>query len=261
MNPLIKTLSIGAGGIAVAVAVFFTGVSSVNYPGAILTHLVDIIHGKTTTTVVSSNSPGWAIGQPLFTPVETSIATSSYADATSGLASSTLWYFKIAALDGNGTTTLSGPLSQLTDASTTQSKPEVLNIKWVGVAGATGYSVYFSTTTPSYDQYFYATTTGQFTFSTSTGSIAGTDTLTDGTAFSTLINPTGPSWIYGGNGTATSSVVASTTALRVNGPLAPVMTATTSSSVCVAATRGQMFYNVANDILWLCKSTGWTAVK
>ena len=263
MNPLIKTLSIGAGGIAVAVAVYFGygATQAQNYSGVILTHLVDIIQGKNTTTVVATNAPNWSIGEPLFTPISTYVASSSYSGtAANGLASSTVYYLAVAALDGTGTTTISNTVSALTDASTTQSKPEALNITWTPVIGATGYAVYYSSTTPALNYYFYATTTSRYSLGTEVGGIKTTpNTQQDTTAYSTLFNPVGPDYVNGNNGTATSSAVASTTAFQVNGNITATSQATTSA--CQASTVGQIFYNRANDILWLCKSAGWTAVK
>lgn len=264
MNTITKNIGIGAAGLAAAVVIYLAGgATAANYGGAILHHLVDVIQGSNTSTVVATNAPAWSIGAQLPQPILRSVATSSYPDATSGLASSTTWYFKVAALDSNnGTTTLSNGLSQTTDASTTQATPEVINLTWPAVAGATGYAVYFSTTTARYDQYFVATSTsggvGRYAFATSTGSKAGTNTLTEGTAFSMLLNPAGASWINGGNGTATTSV-ASTTALHVNGAIDAISTATTSA--CFAATVGQIFYNTANSHLWLCDGSAWQVIK
>ena len=265
MNPVIKTLSIGIGGAVIGVAIYFgaTGATTApNYSSAILTHLVDIVNGKTTVTAVVLNAPNWSFAEPQFTPISSSIATSSYKDATSGLASSTTWFFGVAALDVSGTTTISDIKTITTDASTTQTKPEVINYSWTPVIGASGYAVYFSTTTPKLNQYFYATTTGQFMFSTSTGSLSGSNTQTDTTAFSTWFNPIGPDYVNGGNGTATTSPVASTTAFQVNGAIAVISQSTTTPN-CQQSNNGQMFYNVSNSHLWLCQGAGpaWTLIK
>ena len=260
MNPLLKTLSIGAGGVAVVVAIYFGigATTASNYPGAILSHLVDIVKGNQTNTVAAQNSPNWSFGQPLFTPIATSVATSSYGAATSGLASSTTWYFAVAALDGNGTTTISNTLSQKTDASTTQAYPEVINLKWSAVTGATGYAVYFSTSTPTLNNYFYATTTSFYGFATSTGSYAGANTQQDTTAYSTMINPLGSDWVSGWNTSATSSPTASSTSFQVNGAINVTAPATTTN--CFAATAGQVFYNRANNHEWGCNGSSWTVI-
>src|SRR5690242_19480502 len=118
MTPLIKNVSIGAGGVAVAVAIYLVGGASANkYSGAILTHLVDIVQGNSTKTVLALNAPAWALGEPLSAAINSSIATSSLANATSGLASSTPYTFQIAALDGQGTTTLGEAQTVTTDPS------------------------------------------------------------------------------------------------------------------------------------------------
>src|SRR5205085_2340157 len=118
-------------------------------------------------------------------PVGVAAATS-----TGGtLANGTTWYFQVAALDGTGTTTVSANASAATDAA-----GESLRISWGSVTGATGYAIYFSTSTPSdFSRYFFATSTNgtantAYIFATSSGSLAGTNALTDSTAFATKIN-------------------------------------------------------------------------
>lgn len=222
-------------------------------------HLTDVILGQNTTTVAAANAPNWGIGIPIAQPVVSSIATSSYGSAASGLASSTTYYFAIAAIAGNGTTTLSSGVTMTTDASTTQTNPEVVNLKWNALNGATGYAIYFSTTTPLYNQYFLATTTGAYDFSTSTGSIGGTDVNTDSTAFSELINPNGPDIFNDSINISTSTVAASTTVIQANGTIDAVANGTTTA--CESDTVGSIFYNLANNHLWGCGSGGtWTKI-
>jgi hypothetical protein len=243
-----------------SIPVFGTAVIGANYFSAITDHITDVFHGNQTATVVSLNAPNWARGTPLAVPVSVTIASSTYTSAASGLASSTRFAFEVAALDANGTTTLSSPLTFTTDASSTQNAPEVLNISWVPVTGATGYAIYFSSTTPdAYSQYFYATTSNTYYFATSSGAIVGSYTNTDTTAYSTLVSPNAPSYINGGNGTATSTTIASTTALQVGGNFGAVTQSTTTA--CLTANNGVIFYNLSNNILWLCKSGTWTAIK
>ena len=262
MAAFTRTFAIIAG--ILSVPVFGFAVIGGNYSSPFLTHLTDIIQGQKTSVVISSNAPNWSTGTPFPTVIATSVASSSNATAASGLASSTKYYFAVSALDGTGTTTMSNQLSFTTDASTTQPRPEDITIKWVNVTGATGYAVYFSTTTPTLDQYFLATTTGQFTFSTSTGSIAGTYTKDDSTAFSTLINPQGTSYFNGANGTATTTM-ASSTALEINGALrVQEQSTSTANLTCYSGNFGQIFYNQANGHLWACVATTtgmWTLIK
>src|SRR5437016_5911666 len=99
-----------AAGIAalLSIPVFGVAIIGANYSSAILNHLVDIVQGANTNTVVSLNAPNWGNGIPLAVPVATTISTST----GSSLASSTPFSFEIAALDGNGTTTVSNNISQ-----------------------------------------------------------------------------------------------------------------------------------------------------
>jgi hypothetical protein len=262
MSPLIRNISLGIGGTVVAVAVYFGAVTAGNYQGTIFTHLVDIVNGNTTKTAVVLNSPAWSFAEPQFTPAIGTIATSSYGSAASGLASSTTYYFAVAALDVSGTTTLSSTLTITTDASNTQPTPEAINLTWTPVIGASGYAIYFSTSTNALNQYFYATTSGAYFFATSTGSFPGSNTQVDTTAFSTWFNPIGPDYINGGNGTATTSNVSSTTAFQVNGAFAAISQGSTTVS-CLPSNNGQMFYSLSNGHLWLCQGAGpaWTLIK
>lgn len=261
MNPVTKNISIGIGSTVVAVLIYLAGgATAANYGGAILTHLVDIVRGSQTSTAVVLNAPAWSFGIPIPTPIATSAATTSYANATSGLASSTPYSFVVAALDGTGTTTISNALTITTDASTTQPKPETINIAWGAVNGATGYAIFFATSSAptSYSQYFLATTTGTYNFATSTGSIAGTNTLTVGTAFTELLNPNGPDVFNDNASSATSSVAASTTVAQFGGIINASASATTSA--CESDTAGAIFYNTANSHEWGCNGTAWTKI-
>lgn len=257
-----KTFAIIAG--LLSLPVFGVAVIGASYPSPFLTHLADIVQGGNTSVVMSSNAPNWSIGEPLPTVIAKSAASSSNGTAASGLASSTTYYFAVSALDGTGTTTMSYQLSFTTDASNTQAFPENITIKWANVQGATAYAIFFSTTTPTLDQYFLATTTGQYTFATSSNSLAGSYSKSDTTAFSALINPQGMSYINGNNGTATTSM-ASTSALELNGAIrAQEQSTSTLNSLCYSANFGQIVYNQANGHLWACVSTttgAWTLIR
>jgi len=182
-----------------SIPVFGTAIIGANYSSVILHHLVDITNGANTQTVSSLNAPNWSSGIPLSVPVGVTAATS-----TSGgtVASSTAFIFAVAALDGTGTTTLGTAASVTTDAST--SPNEEIQVTWTSVPGATGYAFFFATssTATTFSQYFLATSTNgspntSYTFATSTGSLAGS-TGNDTTAFATLINPLGKSYLNGG---------------------------------------------------------------
>ena len=260
MNQTTKTVTVG--GVAVAVAVFISSIIGSGYQGGILSHIDDVINGKNTQPVVSLNAPNWESGLFMQSPLITSIATSSHANAASGLASSTSYTFGIAALDSYGTTTLISFATQATDASTTQPRPEDIILKWNAVPGATGYAIFFGTTTTqnsaNLTQYFLATTSGQYDFSTSTGSIAGSYTKSNTTAYENLLNPAGPSWFNSGLTSATSTAPASTTALQVNGTA--VFSASATTTACETDTTGAIFFNTSNGHEWGCNGSTWTKI-
>lgn len=260
MSPFIKNIGLGAGGLVVGVVIYLAGsVTGGTYSGAILEHLVDEITGSTTQTTVALNAPNWSLGLPLSAPYASTTITA--ATSTAGtLASSTPYTFAVAALGGlNGTTTLSDPMTATTLASTTGAGPQVLNVYWAPVPGATGYVVFFATssTATTYTQYFVATTTNQLTFATSSGALAGSNTLSVGTAFAAKFNPAGLSYINGNNGTATTTV-ASSSALDLNGNVRAISNSTTTN--CYAATAGAVFYNTANSHEWGCNGAAWQKI-
>jgi len=265
MNPLLRNASIGLGGAAVTVAIYFTAIIGTNYQGAILNHLASIVQGTLTRTIVALNAPNWGLGQPLATPQVSTIATSSNPTAASGLASSTPYTFAVSALDGDGTTTISSTVTVTTDASNTQPLPEDIVLNWSPVTGAQGYVVFFATssTAKTFSQYFIATTTNgvpntQFTFSTSTGSLLGSYSKEDTTAFANRLMSDGSvSFLNGGPVGFGTSTPASSTPVDVNGYMRASSATTTA---CYSATAGVMFYNPANNLLWVCKSAGWTKV-
>lgn len=244
------------------VLIYFSSVIGANYQGAILNHLADVVNNNVTTAVVATNAPNWGVALEMPSVPVATIATSSNPTAASGLASSTPYTFEIAALDGSGTTTLVSSATITTDASNTQPLPEDINLTWNTVNGATGYAIYFATSTavPSagLGQYFFATTSGQFTFSTSTGSLTGSYTKNDTTAFSEMLNPNGSDIFNDSLSTATSSKAASTTAVQINGTVDAITTATTTA--CETDTAGVIFYNTANSHLWGCNGTAWTKI-
>lgn len=251
MNTVVKNIGLGAGGLVIALTIYLAGgATAANYPNAFLTHLVDIVQGDRTSTVASLNAPGWSFGAPLAAPTITDIAST-----TAGTLASTTptgWYFQVAALDGNGTSTPSEAVLGTVDGDS-----QALNITWNAIAGATGYAVYFSTTTPNPNQYFYATTTGRFTFATSSGSLAGSNTQTESTAFGVHLNQNGRSWINN-NPTGTSTPVASTTAFQVGGAVRSVTNGTTTP--CTSETAGSFFFNTANGHQWGCDGTSWNKI-
>jgi hypothetical protein len=253
MPLLIKTFSIIAG--AIAVPIFGVAIIAANYSSPFVMHLADVIQGSNTSVVAGTNAPNWSIGTPL-----AQIPTPSVATTTGTLASSTPFSVAIAAIDPTGTTTLSTAVVQPTDANGLPN--EGLQVTWGPVAGAQAYAIFVATgtvtTASGFSEYFYATNTNAYTLSTTTGTLAGSYTKSDTTAFSFKLNPSGPSYINGANGTATTTSPASTTALQINGNF--VSTAPATTTQCYSGTAGQIFYNTANSHEWGCNGTAWQKI-
>ncbi len=237
-----------------AIPVFGTAIIAANYPSAILTHLVDIINGDNTQTVVSLNAPNWSSGIPLATPVGISAATS-----TGGtMASSTPVYFAVAALDGTGTTTISNVLSATTDASSTVLAAEGFNVSWSAVQGATGYAVYIGSSASNLTSYFLATSTNGtpnrtiYIASTTANALTGSNTLADTTAFSVKINPLGTSFFNGGKiGVGTSSPLA-----NLDVASGTVRAIGASTSTCNSTNAGAIQFQSTSGHFYGCLSSG-----
>jgi hypothetical protein len=261
MNPLLRLGTLGLGGAVTTIAIFFSSIIGGNYQGLILNHVASIVQGQNTRTVVSLNAPNWGIGQPLATP-----QIASFATTTGGtLASSTPLSFEVAALDGDGTTTVSLPISITTDASTTGNVSEAIKLSWSPVVGAQGYAIYVSTTTPAlYNTYWLATSTGGvpntgFTFTSTSTPLAGSYTKDDTTAFANRVMSDGSkSYFNGGSFGFGTSTPASSTPVDINGYTRASLPAT--STACYAGTAGVTFYNTANSHEWGCNGTAWVKI-
>lgn len=261
MIPLLRTATLGIGGVATTIAIFFSSIIGTNYQGLILNHLANLVQGSNTKTIVSLNAPNWGLGQPLATPQISTAATS-----TGGtLASSTPISFEVAALDGDGTTTTSAPVTVTTDAASASLGAESINLSWSPVIGAQGYAVYVSTTTPAfYNLYWTATSTNGvpntlLTYtSTSTNALSGSYTKDDTTAFSTRILPGYNSYFNAGPIGFGTSTPASSTPVDVNGYMRASRQST--STACEADTAGVVFYNAANQHEWGCAGNTWIKI-
>jgi len=101
------------------------------------------------------------------------LGTPATSTATSGgsCADSTIYYYKITALNGNGETTGTTEFNETTGAS--GSNINTITVSWVPVHGATGYKVYRSTETDDWDS------DGSDVLVDDTTISAGTTTLTD----------------------------------------------------------------------------------
>jgi hypothetical protein len=218
--PLFTKAILGGLAALISIPVFGLPLIAANYPSPITDHLADIEQGVNTYVVDALNAPNWAIGLQLQQVQGVTAATST----TSGtVASSTAFTFVVSALDGFGTTTQSASVVQSTDAAT--SPNEEIVVSWGSVPSATGYAIYFATGTnaTTFTQYFLATSSTNgtpntnYVFSTSTGSIYGTYTKKDVTAYSVKIRPDGPSYLNGGSfSVGTTTGVADATLASVN---------------------------------------------
>ncbi|MCK4891248.1 MAG: right-handed parallel beta-helix repeat-containing protein, partial [Candidatus Pacebacteria bacterium] len=101
------------------------------------------------------------------------LGTPATSTATSGgsCADSTIYYYKITALNGNGETTGTTEFNETTGAS--GSNINTITVSWIPVHGATGYKVYRSTETGDWDA------DGNDVLVDDTTISAGTTTLTD----------------------------------------------------------------------------------
>ncbi len=145
-------------------------------------------------------------------------ATTTYGSVSNGTIA-----FAVTGLDGNGETIPSSAL-----ATSTALNGAGYTLTWPAVQGAISYRVYFSTSTsPStqtFVQYFNATTTGQFTFlSTSSPVFISTGISASNTAYVTSLPLAGNAWINSGKiaiGTTTQSIsqvtIASSTAPQLS---------------------------------------------
>lgn len=257
--PFIKTLSIGLAGVAATVAIYSSGIIGANYTSAIVDHIIDIVNGVNTSVVLAPNAPNWSIGiqMPKIQGVSASIA------AGGTLASSTPFTFEVAAIDvQGGTTTLSDPVTANVPLYSSTSS---INVQWANTPGAATYAIFFATGTPptTFTQYFYATstsaTTTQFSMSTTTGSLPGTFTKLDGTALADVFNPQGPSFLEGDSLiSSTSTHIATSTALQVDGLLRAYSFATTT---CDSTIDGAIFYHAKDKHLYVCESGTWQIIK
>jgi hypothetical protein len=113
----------------------------------------------------------------------------STATTTGGTLPAGTYYFKVVASDGIGTTIGSTEVSQAILAG------EAIQISWSAVTGASSYRVYGNA--QGAQNHYFETTATSYTYTTTTGSIAGTvPTVT--TAYVSKITASGDSWFLGG---------------------------------------------------------------
>lgn len=145
---------------------------------------------------------------------------------------------EIAAVSATGTST---PSSEI---ATTSIASGALYFSWAPVPGATGYALYFGTSTPGSE--------GAFFMATSTSGAPNTNyTLTSTSSPTYYAIPAQGSGYYSAFGSASTTID--------TGGL--IRSSTSATTTCNAAATGAMFYNPVSDLLWLCKAGGWTVVK
>lgn len=148
-----------------------------------------------TATVVTSLIPGSNFSVNLTAPtVALSSATTSGTVYSNG---GNTMYFAVAALDGAGGQTV---VSNLLGTSTLN-QAHGWNITWTNATGSSAYRVYFSTSTPqALTQYFNATTTGKYSFqSTSSPVYIPAGPPATNTAYTLNLVGSGTSWVNGGS--------------------------------------------------------------
>jgi hypothetical protein len=144
-------------------------------------------------------------------------------------------------------TTPFGTSSPSAEIATTTNPSTSLQLSWPTIPGATGYAVYFGTTTPGSEQaYLVATSTN--------GAVNTYYTLTSTTSPNYDVRPHINTGFYTQLGSASSSIATA-------GNIQTSAAATTTS--CTAALNGSIFYNTANAHLWLCTGAGptWALIK
>jgi hypothetical protein len=124
--------------------------------------------GGTGNTQIIPVYPTWSVNIPLSPPQSFTAASSTTGGSLT--VSNTPIYFQIVASNGSGTTT---PSTELSTTTTTGSSQIIFN--WTPVPGASAYGVFFSTTSPGAENaFFYATTTNQYDFTSTSSPIFAT---------------------------------------------------------------------------------------
>jgi hypothetical protein len=136
--------------------------------------------GGTGNTQIIPVYPSWSVNIPLSPPQNFAAASSTVGGSLSTGAN---LFFKVASLNATGTSAPSTELSTTTAATNSQ-----VNLTWIPVPGATGYAVYYSTTTAGLENAFQiATATNAYDF-TSTSSPAYATPLGFPTAFAVQLS-------------------------------------------------------------------------
>lgn len=170
--------------------------------------------------------PTWSVNIPLSQPTNFAAASSTSPGGSLSTSSAPI-YFEVVAINSTGTTTVSTELS-----TTTKTGSSRIHFSWTAVPGATGYAIFYSTTTPGAENaYQLATTSNQYDFtSTSSPSYATPPGFASALALQ-LSNGTNPLIV---NGISVSPV--STTTSAVGGGALTAGQCTTATSTLTLGT-------------------------
>jgi len=209
---------------------------------------------RTATPLVSSLFPSNLVYVNM-APPQVSLPT---APGTGSITAGGTLYFAVTALDGQGESVNGNVVGTTTVGSS------ALQLTWPAVTGATGYRVYFSTSTPlALTQYFSATSTGSvpnayYTMtSTTSPTYIPTGVPTSNTAYGVKFNSTGASYLKGGFfGISTSSP-----AMALDVASGTMRAYSVSTTTCAAVNDGAIFYNATDKHLYVCESNTWQIIK
>lgn len=119
-------------------------------------------------TQITPIYPTWSFNIPLSLPNNFRAASSTSPGGSLSTSSAPI-YFQVAAINRTGTTT---PSTEI--ATTTKTGSSRIHFSWTPVPGATGYAVYYSTTTPGGENaYQLATTTNQYDLTSTSSPLYG----------------------------------------------------------------------------------------
>lgn len=156
---------------------------------------------KRSGNTVSPLSTNYVLGIDMGAPKN----TTSSLQSGGTLATGTPYYYKITAIDGDGGETL--PSSQI--SATPTSTTRTVRLSWDAVTGATSYKIYRSLVSNIFGTSSLASSTTSATFDDATTTLFSGTPPTAGTALSSRIGSSSPSYFVGGNvgiGTTTPAV-------------------------------------------------------
>lgn len=210
-----------------------------------------VFAARTATPLVSSLFPSNLVYVNM-APPSVSLPT---APGTGSITAGGTLYFQVTALDGQGESTGANLVGTTTVASS------ALQLTWAAVTGATGYRVYFSTSTPqALTQYFSATSSANLYYtmtSTSSPVYVPSGQPTSNSAYGVKLNSTGSSYLLGGN----VGIATSVPAMALDVASGTMRAYSVSTSTCAAVNDGAVFYNATDKHLYVCEAATWQLIK